>query len=140
MPPATRHVEDQQSQPALLRFVQRGNANSDGSSASGRYRPSAAVALNGPASGRPHHPREARLRPRKNARRAARGVSHASGERLAPQESRAPPSPSPRRIARASAVFALWGPGLMAAGPVPQAYSSPGVKTKKVLNEERPIV
>ena len=47
-------------------------------------------------------------------------------ERLAPQESRAPLSLLPRRVARASAVFALWGPGLMAAGPVPQAYSSPG--------------
>jgi formate dehydrogenase len=52
-------------------------------------------------------------------------------ERLAPQESRAPLSLLPRRVARASAVFALWGPGLMAAGPVSQAYPSPGEKTKE---------
>ena len=52
-------------------------------------------------------------------------------ERLAPQESRAPLSLLPRRVARASAVFALWGPGLMAAGPVPQAYSDSGDKTKE---------
>jgi hypothetical protein len=82
---------------------------------------------------------EARPRPYKNASLTARGVSPSSSETLAPQESRAPPSLSPRRVARASAVFALWGPGLMAAGPVPQAYSSPGEKTKEVLRQEGPV-
>ena len=51
--------------------------------------------------------------------------------RLAPQESRAPLSLLPRRVARASAAFALWGPGLMAAGPAPRGYSFPGTKTKQ---------
>jgi hypothetical protein len=82
---------------------------------------------------------EARPRPYKNSSLTARGVSPSSSETLAPQESRAPPSLSPRRVARASAVFALWGPGLMAAGPVPQAYSSPGEKTKEVLRQEGPV-
>ena len=59
-------------------------------------------------------------------------------ERLAPQESRAPLSLLPRRVARASAVFALWGPGLMAAGPVPQAYSSRGEKRRISLVREEP--
>ena len=51
-------------------------------------------------------------------------------KRLAPQESRAPLSLLRRRVPRASAVFALLGPELLAAGPVQPLYSDPGDNTR----------
>jgi hypothetical protein len=122
------------------RAAPQSNANSDGSSTRCRYRPFASVALNGsgfrptspssrgsPAPLQEREPCRSRRKPLLKRNTGPAGIPCAS-ESVASAR------------CRASAVFALWGPGLMAAGPVPPAYSSPGAKTKEFLHEEGPVV